>query len=94
VFAKSDMIHAQQKGFSPEEILRGLCDAVARNFRSAVTKSRRIDPDVALVGGVARNRGVVRALEQAFSWVEGTLIVPDGHQSFGAMSAPPAPAAS
>ncbi|HSK08853.1 MAG TPA: acyl-CoA dehydratase activase [Vicinamibacterales bacterium] len=87
VFAKSDMIHAQQKGFSPEEILRGLCDAVARNFRSAVTKSRRIDPDVAFVGGVARNRGVVRALEQAFSWAEGTLIVPDGHQSFGAIGA-------
>ena len=32
VFAKSDMIHAQQKGYSPAEILRGLCDAVARNF--------------------------------------------------------------
>jgi hypothetical protein len=27
VFAKSDMIHAQQKGYSPAEILRGLCDA-------------------------------------------------------------------
>ena len=33
VFAKSDMIHAQQKGYSPAEILRGLCDAVARNFK-------------------------------------------------------------
>src|ERR1039457_2063029 len=31
VFAKSDMIHAQQKGYSPAEILRGLCDAVAQN---------------------------------------------------------------
>src|ERR1019366_7674100 len=30
VFAKSDMIHAQQKGYSPAQILRGLCDAVAR----------------------------------------------------------------
>src|SRR5215472_8500103 len=36
VFAKSDMIHAQQKGYSPAEILRGLCDAVARNFKSAI----------------------------------------------------------
>ncbi len=33
VFAKSDMIHAQQKGYSPAEILRGLCDAVARDFK-------------------------------------------------------------
>ncbi|MBP1635965.1 MAG: CoA-substrate-specific enzyme activase [Acidobacteria bacterium] len=65
VFAKSDMIHAQQKGFSPEEILRGLCDAVARNFRSAV----------------------VLAIEQAFGWAEGTLIVPPGHQTYGAIGA-------
>jgi len=41
VFAKSDMIHAQQKGHSPPEILRGLCDAVARNFKSSVVKGRR-----------------------------------------------------
>ena len=35
VFAKSDMIHAQQKGYTTDQILRGLCDAVARNFKSA-----------------------------------------------------------
>ncbi len=87
VFAKSDMIHAQQKGFSPEEILRGLCDAVARNFRSAVVRGRPIDPEVAFVGGVASNAGVVRALEQAFKWAPGTLVVPPGHQSFGAVGA-------
>ena len=38
VFAKSDMIHAQQKGHAPPEILRGLCDAVARNFKSSVVQ--------------------------------------------------------
>jgi activator of 2-hydroxyglutaryl-CoA dehydratase len=31
VFAKTDMIHAQQKGYSTEQILRGLCEAVARS---------------------------------------------------------------
>ena len=87
VFAKSDMIHAQQKGFSPEEILRGLCDAVARNFRSAVVKGRPIEPQVAFVGGVASNAGVVRAMEQAFKWAPGTLVVPPEHQSFGAIGA-------
>ena len=35
VFAKSDMIHAQQKGYTTDQILRGLCDAVARNYKSA-----------------------------------------------------------
>ena len=42
VFAKSDMIHAQQKGYSPAEILRGLCDAVARNFKSGIVKGRPV----------------------------------------------------
>src|SRR5262249_55060814 len=49
VFAKSDMIHAQQKGYSPAEILRGLCDAVARNFKSAIVKGRPVETPVALI---------------------------------------------
>ena len=36
VFAKSDMIHAQQKGYEPPEVLRGLCDAVMRNFKGTI----------------------------------------------------------
>jgi predicted CoA-substrate-specific enzyme activase len=87
VFAKSDMIHAQQRGFTPEEILNGLCDAVARNFRSSITKGRSIVPDVGLVGGVAENAGVVRALERAFEWEPGSLIVPTEPASFGAIGA-------
>ncbi len=87
VFAKSDMIHAQQKGFTPEEILNGLCDAVARNFRSSITTGRSITPDIAFVGGVAANGGVVRALDAAFGWAPGTVIVPPEHASFGAIGA-------
>jgi predicted CoA-substrate-specific enzyme activase len=85
VFAKSDMIHAQQKGFTPEEILKGLCDAVARNFKSAITRGKKLVPEVAFVGGVAANQGVVQALETAFGWKIGTLVVPDDHTSFGAI---------
>ena len=59
VFAKSDMIHAQQKGFTPEEVMKGLCEAVARNFKSAITRGKKIDPGIAFVGGVAANNGVV-----------------------------------
>jgi predicted CoA-substrate-specific enzyme activase len=85
VFAKSDMIHAQQKGFTPEEILKGLCDAVARNFKSAITRGKKLVPEVAFVGGVAANGGVVQALETAFGWKNGTLVIPDDHTSFGAI---------
>ena len=62
VFAKSDMIHAQQKGYSPAEILRGLCDAVARNFKSSIVKGRPVDAPVALIGAVSQNAGVVRRI--------------------------------
>jgi len=87
VFAKSDMIHAQQRGFTPEEILNGLCDAVARNFRGFITKGRSIVPEVGLVGGVAQNAGVVRALERAFGWDPGSLKVPANPASFAAVGA-------
>ena len=40
VFAKSDMIHAQQKGYEPPEVLRGLCDAVMRNFKGTIAKGK------------------------------------------------------
>ena len=32
VFAESDMIHKQQLGFGKPEIIRGLCEALVRNF--------------------------------------------------------------
>jgi activator of 2-hydroxyglutaryl-CoA dehydratase len=60
VFAKSDMIHAQQKGFSPEEILKGLCEAVARNFKSSINKGKDPVPRVALVGGLGPPGGACR----------------------------------
>jgi len=52
VFAKSDMIHAQQKGYSPEEVLKGLCEAVARNFKSSIMRGRKVVPPVLFLGGV------------------------------------------
>src|SRR5689334_15598627 len=76
VFAKSDMIHAQQKGYSPPEILRGLCDAVARNFKSSIVKGRKVEPPVALIGAVSQNQGVTGALGEAFGLKEDELVVP------------------
>jgi predicted CoA-substrate-specific enzyme activase len=87
VFAKSDMIHAQQKGFTPEEVLKGLCEAVARNFKSAITRGKKVVPQVAFVGGVASNQGVVQALEHVFGWQPGALFVPEDHTAFGAIGA-------
>jgi predicted CoA-substrate-specific enzyme activase len=77
VFAKSDMIHAQQKGYTTDQILRGLCDAVARNFKSAIVKNGEIIAPVAFVGGVALNQGVRNALREAFNLADDQFIVPE-----------------
>jgi predicted CoA-substrate-specific enzyme activase len=87
VFAKSDMIHAQQKGYQPAEILRGLCDAVARNFKSSIVKGRPVAPTVALIGAVSQNAGVSRALREAFSLSDEDLFVPSHYAWCGAIGA-------
>ncbi len=85
VFAKSDMIHAQQKGYTRPEILRGLCDAVARNFKSAIVKSRPIAAPAALIGAVSQNSGVTLALREVFGLAESDLVVPELYAWCGAI---------
>jgi len=85
VFAKSDMIHAQQKGYSPAEILRGLCDAVARNFKSSIVKGRPVEAPVALIGAVSQNAGVVGALREAFALSDADLLTPEEYAWCGAI---------
>jgi predicted CoA-substrate-specific enzyme activase len=87
VFAKSDMIHAQQKGYEPPEVLRGLCDAVVRNYRSTITKGKLIEAPVAFIGGVAANKGAVEALREAFGFGDGELFVPELYVWMGAVGA-------
>jgi predicted CoA-substrate-specific enzyme activase len=87
VFAKSDMIHAQQRGYSPPEVLKGLCEAVVRNFKGSVTKGKTIRPAVALLGGVAANGGVVQAFRDVFDFRDGDLIVPPAYAWMGAIGA-------
>ena len=87
VFAKSDMIHAQQKGYTPAEVLRGLCVAVARNFRAAVVRSHPVEPPVILLGGVAANAAVARALRETFELDESQWVLPGPHAHVGAVGA-------
>ena len=87
VFAKSDMIHAQQKGYAPPQILRGLCDAVARNFKGSITKGKPAVPPVAFIGGLAKNAGVVQALRELFRFDDRQLFVPEAYAWFGAIGA-------
>jgi predicted CoA-substrate-specific enzyme activase len=87
VFAKTDMIHAQQRGYSSEQVLRGLCEAVARNFKSSIVKGRPVVPPVAFIGGVALNDGVRNAMRDIFKLAEQDFIVPEFHSWMGAIGA-------
>jgi predicted CoA-substrate-specific enzyme activase len=87
VFAKSDMIHAQQKGYSTAEVLKGLCDAVARNFKGNIVKGRKVFPPVVFIGGVSQNAGVVGAIAEAFHLASEDLIVPELYAWMGAIGA-------
>lgn len=85
VFAKSDMIHLQQIATPVEDIIGGLCFAVARNFKGSIVRGRKLVPKVAFQGGVALNRGVVRAFREVFGLKE--LVVPAMPHLTGAVGA-------
>lgn len=84
VFAKSDMIHAQQKGSTPEQILKGLMYAVARNFKSNVFRGRNLVPPVIFLGGVAANEGIFDALTDTFQLEDSDVIRPPNYRHFSA----------
>jgi predicted CoA-substrate-specific enzyme activase len=85
VFAKSDMIHLQQIATPMEDIVSGLCFAVARNFRGSISRGRNIIKPVSFQGGVAANKGMVRAFKEVFGLEE--LFVPPDFALMGAMGA-------
>ncbi|HYL83537.1 MAG TPA: acyl-CoA dehydratase activase [Candidatus Angelobacter sp.] len=85
VFAKSDMIHAQQRGYGTDEVLKGLCEAVARNFKTNIVRGRKVIPPAALIGAVSQNSGVVQALTEAFRLPPDSLFVPEIYAWLGAV---------
>ncbi|MCG8539695.1 MAG: acyl-CoA dehydratase activase [Clostridia bacterium] len=64
VFAESDMIHKQQLGHNQEDIINGLCEAMARNYLNNLGKGKDIKPPVIFQGGVAANIGIKKAFER------------------------------
>ncbi|NOY59340.1 MAG: hypothetical protein GXO75_10505, partial [Calditrichaeota bacterium] len=85
VFAKSDMVHAQQRGYSPAAIFKGLCEAVVRNYKGTVLRGKALVPKVVFVGGVAANLGVVAAVRDIFDLQDEELVVPQLHAYVGAL---------
>jgi predicted CoA-substrate-specific enzyme activase len=71
VFAKTDLIHLQQKGVPLSAMLYGLCDSIARMVVSL--KKGIFEEPVYFVGGVAANDAVVKSLNEL-------LCARNGHQ--------------
>lgn len=65
IFSESDMIHKQQIGHSTEDIVAGLCQALTRNYLSAVAKGKNIKPPIVFQGGVSENIGMRKAFREA-----------------------------
>ncbi|MDD5703935.1 MAG: BadF/BadG/BcrA/BcrD ATPase family protein, partial [Dehalococcoidales bacterium] len=65
VFAKSDLIHLQQKGVSVEAMLYALCESIARMV-IALKKGVFSEP-VFFIGGVAANGAIAKALNEMLS---------------------------
>ena len=77
VFAESDLVHKLQVGCPKEEIIAGLCKAVAGNYLNNVAKGKKIVPPVVFQGGVSKNAGVVRMFEEELGMP--VLVDENGH---------------
>ena len=84
VFAESDLVHKIQMGHPREDIIAGVCNAVAANYLNNVGKGKKIAAPVVFQGGVSKNAGVVHAFEEQLGMP--VAVDPDGHLmgAFGA----------
>jgi predicted CoA-substrate-specific enzyme activase len=83
VFAESEVVSLIAEGRSEADILKGLCQAVARR-NEALLKRISAEPPYMMTGGVARNAGVVQAFE---ALLDAPVYVPDAPELTGALGA-------
>ncbi len=84
VFAESDIVHKQQMGYKVKDIAYGLCQALVRNYLNDVSQGKEMQPPLVFQGGVAFNKGIVRALEEG---LKARVIVLPHHEVMGAIGA-------
>ncbi|HOJ14806.1 MAG TPA: BadF/BadG/BcrA/BcrD ATPase family protein, partial [Deltaproteobacteria bacterium] len=84
VFAKTDLVHAQQSGFSPMEIADGLCRGLAVNIAETLFHGVVPEGTIVFCGGVSKNTSVKAHLE---SLIQRALVVDDLSHLYGALGA-------
>jgi predicted CoA-substrate-specific enzyme activase len=83
VLAESEIINHVSQGRSVEDILRGIHNSLSERA-VALLKRVGIEPEVTLVGGTARQRGMVKALSEALAM---PINVPDNPEIVNALGA-------
>ena len=83
VFAESEVISLIAKGECRENIVAGIHDAIGARVAS-MAKRVKIVPPVMMTGGVAKNRGLVRALEKR---LRQKILIAESAQVVGAIGA-------
>ncbi len=81
VFAESDMVHKQQMGATPEDIIAGLAESLVRNYLNNLARGKELLPKFVFQGGVSENVGIVKAFEKA---VGAEVFVPKNNKLMGA----------
>jgi predicted CoA-substrate-specific enzyme activase len=83
VFAESEVVTLVAEGVNREDIVAGLHEAIAKRTMSMVRRLGLVPP-VVMAGGVAKNKGVVRAIEEESGQ---PLVIPPEPQIIGALGA-------
>jgi predicted CoA-substrate-specific enzyme activase len=83
VFIQQEVANHLSNGVPIEDIVAGLHDAIAGKVAKMV-KKLKVEPDVVFTGGVAKNTGVVKALEENLGC---QLLIPEEPLISGALGA-------
>lgn len=85
VFAKTDMIHLQQKATPTSDITMGLCEALARSYKSNIARGKDLKGPISFQGGVAANEAMLVAFKRVLKRED--ITVPKHFYSMGALGA-------
>lgn len=82
VFAKTDLIHAQQEGYTLAEICDGLSHGLSKNICDTLFTDTNINTPLLFVGGVSKNDAVKKHISNI---VESEIITDEHSQVYGAI---------
>jgi predicted CoA-substrate-specific enzyme activase len=83
IFAQQEVVALLSRGEKLEDIIAGLHDALASRVAS-LARRLKVEPDVVLTGGVAKNIGMVKAMKESLGC---ELLVPEEPLLTGAIGA-------